>query len=83
MAKQDIWIGRILPPSAVNIYVHPVTSAEFKRWLERQGARFESAKGGHLWVMLGDRRAILPMHGSRKDMKRGTIAAIKKQLGLE
>jgi predicted RNA binding protein YcfA (HicA-like mRNA interferase family) len=52
-----------------------VTSAEFKRWLERQGARFEPAKGG--------RRAILPMHGSRKDMKRGTIAAIKNQLGLE
>ena len=23
------------------------------------------------------------MHGSRKEMKRGTVAAIKKQLGLE
>jgi mRNA interferase HicA len=43
-----------------------VTSAEFKRWLERQGASFEPAKGGHIWVMLRGRRAILPMHGSRK-----------------
>jgi len=60
-----------------------VTSAEFKRWLERQGATFEPAKGGHVWVMLGERRAIIPMHGSRKDMKTGTIAAIKKQLGLQ
>ena len=36
-----------------------------------------------MWVFLADRRAILPVHGSRKEMKRGTIAAIKKQLGLE
>ena len=64
-------------------YSRPVTSAEFKRWLERQGATFEPAKGGHLWVMLGSRRTILPMHGSRKEMKAGTIAAIKKQLALK
>jgi len=32
---------------------------------------------------LPGRRAILPMHGSRKEMKRGTVAAIKKQLGVE
>lgn len=63
-------------------YVYPVTSAELKRWLERQGATFESAKGGHLWVLLRGRRAILPMHGSRKELKTGTIAAIKKQLGV-
>jgi hypothetical protein len=36
-----------------------------------------------MWVFLRGRRAILPMHGSRREMKRGTIAAIKKQLGLE
>ena len=29
------------------------------------------------------RRAILPMHGSRKELKTGTVAAIKKQLGLK
>jgi mRNA interferase HicA len=67
----------------VNIYVHLATSAEFKRWLERRGATFEPAKGGHIWVILGGRRAILPMHGSRREMKRRTVAAIKKQLGVE
>ena len=41
------------------------------------GATFEPAKGGHLWVMLRGRRSILPMHGSRKEMKKGTVAAIK------
>jgi mRNA interferase HicA len=60
-----------------------MTSAELKRWLERQGTTFEPAKGGHIWVSLRGRRAILPMHGNRKEMKRGTVAAIKKQLGLE
>jgi predicted RNA binding protein YcfA (HicA-like mRNA interferase family) len=33
--------------------------------------------------MLRGRRAILAMHGSSREMKRGTIAAIKKQLGIE
>ena len=60
-----------------------MTSAEFKRWLQRLGTTFEPAKGGHLWVMLRGRRAILPMHGRRKKMKTGTVQAIKKQLGLQ
>ena len=72
-----------MPFGHVNIYVHRVTSAEFKRWLERQGATFEPAKGGHIWVTLRGRRAILPMHGRRKEMKTGTVAAIKKQLGVQ
>lgn len=67
----------------MNTYVHSVTSAEFKRWLERQGATFEPAKGGHLWVLLRGRRAIPPMHGRRKELKTGTVAAIKKQLGVQ
>ena len=36
---------------------------------------------GLFWVKL-DRLAV-PMHGIRKEMKRGTVAAIKKKLGLE
>jgi len=50
-----------------------VTSAEFKRWLERQGASLEPAKGGHIWVFLRGRRAILPMHGSRREMNEGPL----------
>lgn len=60
-----------------------MTGAELKRWLERQGARFEPAKGGHLKVFLGERRSILPMHGGRHELKKGTVEAIKKQLGLK
>ncbi len=33
--------------------------------------------------MLRGRRSILPMHGRGKELKTGTVAAIKKQLGLQ
>jgi mRNA interferase HicA len=60
-----------------------MTSAELKRWLEKLGATFEPAKGGHLRVFLNGRQSIVPMHGSRKELKAGTVHAIKKQLGLK
>jgi len=34
-------------------------------------------------VTLRGRRASLPMHGRRQEMKTGTVAAIKKQLGVQ
>jgi mRNA interferase HicA len=59
-----------------------MTSAQFKRWLARQGCTFEAGKGGHLIVRLGDRRSVLPMHGSGKELGTGLVAKIKKDLGL-
>jgi mRNA interferase HicA len=56
-------------------------SSEFKRWLAAQGATFESAKGSHLKVSLKGRTSFLPMHS--KDLKKGTIEGIKKQLGIK
>lgn len=56
-------------------------SREFKRWLAKQGATFESGKGGHLKVYLNGRQSVLPM-GS-KELKKGTVQAIKKQLDLK
>jgi mRNA interferase HicA len=32
---------------------------------------------------LGNRKSQLPMHGSRKELGRGLIAKIKKDLGLK
>jgi mRNA interferase HicA len=58
-----------------------VKASEFKRWLAKQGARFEAAKGSHFRVYLNGKQSILPMHG--KEIKTGTIEAIKKQLGLK
>ncbi len=54
---------------------------QFKRWLAQQGATFQPGKGGHLKVSLKGRHAVLPMGSG--ELKKGTLAAIKKQLGLK
>ncbi len=54
-----------------------------KRWLAKLGATFQPGKGGHLKVFLGEKRSILPMHGSRHELKPGTVRAIKRDLGLK
>ncbi len=56
-------------------------SSEFKRWLAALGATFESAKGSHLKVSLKGKISYLPMHS--KELKTGTVEAIKRQLGLK
>jgi mRNA interferase HicA len=58
-----------------------VKSSEFKRWLAALGATFETAKGSHLKVLLKGKTSFLPMHS--KDLKKGTVEGIKKQLGLK
>jgi mRNA interferase HicA len=63
------------------ITLRNVKSTEFKRWLEKQGATFSPAKGSHLHVFLNGRTSILPMHS--KDLGKGLVEAIKKQLGLK
>ena len=58
---------------------------EFRRWLRRQGCRFETHKGGsgHLSVRRGSRKSQLPMHGARRELGAGLVRKIKKDLGLE
>ena len=62
-----------------------MTSSELKRWLKRQGCAFRTHKrgSGHVTVQLGELDSQLPMHGSRKELGRGLIAKIKKDLGLK
>jgi mRNA interferase HicA len=61
-----------------------MNAAEFRRWLKARGCQFETHKGGsgHLTVRRGDRTSQLPMHGKRKELGRGLIEKIKKDLGL-
>lgn len=58
-----------------------MTSKEFKRYLSRHGAIFGMQKGSHLKVYLNGKQSVVPMH--KTDLKKGTVAAIKKQLGLK
>jgi len=57
-------------------------TSEFKRWLEEQGATFGKQTGSHQKVYLNGRMAILAIHSS-KEIKKGTVSGIKKQLGLK
>jgi mRNA interferase HicA len=58
-----------------------VNSNEFKRWLAKQGATFQTTKGSHLKIFLNGRQSVIPMHNS--ELKTGTVEGIKKQLGLK
>jgi mRNA interferase HicA len=58
-----------------------VNSSELKRWLAKLGAVFGTQTGSHLKVSYQGRQSILPMHG-KKELPKGLVAGIKKQLGL-
>lgn len=56
-------------------------SSEFKRWLAKRGVTFGTQEGSHLKVFYMDRQSILPIHN--KDLPKGLVQDIKKQLGLK
>jgi mRNA interferase HicA len=61
-----------------------MNSSELRRWLAKQGCQFESHKGGsgHITVILGNRKTQMPVHGSNKELGKGLVQSIKKDLGL-
>ena len=65
--------------------VKVVNARQFRRWLAQRGCTFDSkrAGSGHLTVRLGDRKSELPMHGGNKQLGKGLIEKIKKDLGLK
>jgi mRNA interferase HicA len=62
-----------------------MNSQEFKKLLAAKGCTFETHKGGsgHLTVRRGGRKSQLPMHGSRKELGKGLVNKILKDLGLK
>lgn len=59
-----------------------MTSAQFKRWLARQGCTFELGKGEPYLRSPDGRISVMPMHGSNRELSTGTVFKIKKDLGL-
>ena len=61
-----------------------MNSKPVQSWLRQQGCTFETKLGGsgHLVVRLGNRKSEIPMHGS-KELKKGLVEGVKKQLGLK
>lgn len=62
-----------------------MNASELKRLLKAKGCTFENHRGGsgHLTVLYEGRKTQLPMHGSGKDLGKGLVKAILKDLGLE
>lgn len=58
-----------------------MNSKEFMKWLKSHGAMFKSGKGSHMKVYYKNKQSVLPMHS--KDIPKGTLMAILKQLGLK
>ncbi len=60
-----------------------MNSRQFKTWLARRGCTFKRKPGsGHLMVLRGDRVSELPMHGGRKQLGKGLMRKIQRDLGL-
>jgi mRNA interferase HicA len=59
-----------------------VTSSQFKKWLARRGCQFFGMRSGHLKVVRSGRVSYVPMHGSNRELGKGLVEKIKKDLGL-
>lgn len=62
-----------------------MNSAELEKLLKRLGCTFDKkrGKGGHITVYKGERKTVMPVHGSRKELGKGLVAKIKKDLGID
>jgi mRNA interferase HicA len=62
-----------------------MNAQELKKLLASYGCTFETHKGGsgHLTVRRGDRKSQMPMHGNRKELGKGLVHKIMKDLGLK
>ena len=59
-----------------------MNSKQMRKWLEQQGATFQTGRGSHVKVFLNGKQPTLPMHGNT-ELGKGLEAAIKRQLGLK
>ncbi|MBE2895584.1 type II toxin-antitoxin system HicA family toxin [Pasteurellaceae bacterium HPA106] len=55
--------------------------SEFLRWLKAQGVEVKEG-GNHIKLYLSGKQSVMPRQPS-KEIKTGTMKAIKKQLGLQ
>ena len=60
-----------------------MTSAQLRKWLARHGCRLVSMKSGHMKVLRSGRISYIPMHGSNRELGKGLVEKIKKDLGLK
>ena len=59
--------------------------SELRRLLSKKGCTFETHKGGsgHITVKNGIKTTQIPAHGQGRDMSKGLVHKILKDLGLK
>ena len=62
-----------------------MNAQELRRYLAARGCSFETHKGGsgHVTVRRGERMSQIPMHGARKELGKGLVNKILKDLELK
>lgn len=62
-----------------------MNARQLRAWLAKQGCTFETKRSGsgHIIVRHGDRKSELPMHGGNKELGKGLVAKIRRDLGLK
>ena len=62
-----------------------MNAGELRRWLASQGCTFETKRSGsgHVIVRRGEFKTEMPVHGARRELGKGLVDRIKKQLGLK
>ena len=60
-------------------------SSEFKKLLEKHGCTFHTYRGGsgHVTVRRGNKKSVMPMHGSRHELGTGLVNKILKDLDIK
>jgi mRNA interferase HicA len=62
-----------------------MNSAELKKLLKSKGCKFEThrAGSGHQTVRRGNYKSTMPVHGSSKELGKGLVEKILKDLGIK
>lgn len=62
-----------------------MNASELRRLLKKQGCTFENHRGGsgHVTVRRGNRKSQLPMHGANKELGKGLVNKILKDLNIQ
>jgi mRNA interferase HicA len=77
--------GRYSTAEAACIGRRLFPTKELQRLLASHGCKFETHRGGsgHITVRRGERRSQIPMHGGGKELGKGLVQKILKDLGLK
>jgi mRNA interferase HicA len=62
-----------------------MNAAELKRLLKKHGCTFETHRGGsgHQTVYRGDKKTVIPIHGGSRELGKGLVARILKNLEIK